>query len=115
MYFLLSDMIVMARPQNDQTPMPLFFKGKIDLAGASIKEFVKKKNGPANCFELWVDATDPSYRYADDINALLAAAGGATQQQYVLKADSKEAQAMWMQELQTVISQLQRVQANQQR
>lgn len=106
MYFLLSDQLIFARPREDSTPSPLFYKGKVDLRDATLKTVPKKRFGHPYCFEISIDASDPNYKYADDINALLAAAGGATSQVFYFKTDSEEALAMWMNELQNVIDQL---------
>lgn len=105
-YFLLSDMMIFARPRDDATPSALFYKGKIDLEGATLKELPKKKLNHPYAFEIAIDSSDPTYKYSDDVDALLAAAGGPTSQLYYFKADSREAQMMWMSELQKVIDRL---------
>ncbi|KAI8137891.1 Dbl homology domain-containing protein [Fennellomyces sp. T-0311] len=106
MYFLLSDCLIFARPRDDITPSALYFKGKIDLRDAVIKELPKKKLNHPHAFEISINSSDPNYKYADDIDALLAAAGGSTIQMFYFKADSKEALNMWIGEIQQVIDQL---------
>lgn len=108
MYFLLNDMLIFARPrENDSSPSSaLYFKGKIDLRDAVVRELPKKKLNHPYAFEITINSTDPTYQYADDIDALLAAAGGSTAEVFYLKADSREAMNMWMAELQNVINQL---------
>lgn len=106
MYFLLSDMMIFARPRDDTAPSALVYKGKIELKGAILKELPKKKLNHPFAFEIAIDSSDPTYQYSDDVDALLAAAGGPTSQLYYFKADSREAQMMWMSELQKVIDRL---------
>ncbi|KAG2220881.1 hypothetical protein INT45_004049 [Circinella minor] len=106
MYFLLNDCLIFARPRDDITPSALYFKGKIDLGDAAIKELPKKKLNHPHAFEITINSSDPNYKYADDIDALLAAAGGSTIQVFYFKADSKEALDMWIGEIQSVIDRL---------
>ncbi|CDH50532.1 predicted protein [Lichtheimia corymbifera JMRC:FSU:9682] len=116
MYFLLNDMLIFARPRDNDSSSSssasssasssLYFKGKIDLRDAVVRELPKKKLNHPYAFEITINSTDPTYKYADDIDALLAAAGGSTAEVFYLKADSKEAMNMWMAELQNVINQL---------
>ncbi|KAI9316882.1 Dbl homology domain-containing protein [Dichotomocladium elegans] len=109
-YFLLSDMLIFVRPQSDSSSSGLYFKGKIELKDAVIRELPQKKLNHPHAFEITINSSDPDDKYADDIDALLAAAGGATVETYYLKADSREALSIWMTELQNVIHRLKTLQ-----
>ncbi|CDH60747.1 predicted protein [Lichtheimia corymbifera JMRC:FSU:9682] len=105
MYFLLSDMLLFARPRDDSGV--LYYKGRIDLRDAVLRQVPKKRRVEPFTFEICFTSDDEKNDGSlDDIDALLAAAGGATTEAYFLRADSQEAMDMWMTELRRVIDRL---------
>ncbi|KAI7883163.1 Dbl homology domain-containing protein [Lichtheimia hyalospora FSU 10163] len=105
MYFLTSDMLLFARPRDDSGA--LYFKGRIDLRDAVLRQVPKKRRVEPFTFEICFTSNEEmNSGPLDDIDALLAAAGGATTEAYFLRADSQEAMDMWMTEIRRVIDRL---------
>lgn len=105
MYFLLSDMLLFARPRDESGV--LHYKGRINLRDAVLRQVPKKRKVEPFTFEISFSFNDKKNDGSlDDIDALLAAASGATTEAYFLRASSQEAMDMWMTELQRVIDRL---------
>ncbi|KAG0183263.1 spermatogenesis-associated protein 13 [Apophysomyces sp. BC1034] len=93
---LLSDTFLYCKKSSSRDNM-LDYKGRLDLNCATIKVY---RHG----FKITMEDSEPTYRYSDDINALLIASGGAPPRTYYLRTTTAEDHARWLQAFQKMVS-----------